>query len=130
MESQKEGQLSFLKANTGAVMDQLDRLVLLKNMYEEDERKNGKEPLPSLQAAIEGMSVYFVDYCRAMFQFLLVLSSATVKKKRKTDRVDLMTIVSYFRIHDGDGKLCFDTLHFWEQRFSNSNAQALVLCSK
>nr|XP_049698816.1 exocyst complex component 2-like [Helicoverpa armigera] len=53
VESQKEGQLSFLKANTGAVMDQLDRLVLLKNMYEEDERKNGKEPLPSLQAAIE-----------------------------------------------------------------------------
>ncbi|XP_053600638.1 exocyst complex component 2 [Plodia interpunctella] len=53
VESQKEGQLSFLKANTGAVMDQLDRLVLLKNMYEEDQRKNGKEPLPSLQAAIE-----------------------------------------------------------------------------
>ncbi|XP_022826629.1 exocyst complex component 2 [Spodoptera litura] len=53
VEGQKEGQLSFLKANTGAVMDQLDRLVLLKNMYEEDERKNGKEPLPSLQAAIE-----------------------------------------------------------------------------
>lgn len=55
MESQKEGQLSFLKANTGAVMDQLDRLVLLKNMFEEDQRKNGKEPLPSLQAAIEGI---------------------------------------------------------------------------
>nr|XP_034841374.1 exocyst complex component 2 isoform X2 [Maniola hyperantus] len=53
VEGQKEGQLSFLKANTGAVMDQLDRLVLLKNMYEEDQRKNGKEPLPSLQAAIE-----------------------------------------------------------------------------
>lgn len=55
MEGQREGQLSFLKSNTGAVMDQLDRLVLLKNMYEEDQRKNGKEPLPSLQAAIEGM---------------------------------------------------------------------------
>ncbi|XP_059049390.1 exocyst complex component 2 [Achroia grisella] len=53
VESQKEGHLSFLKANTGAVMDQLDRLVLLKNMFEEDQRKNGKEPLPSLQAAIE-----------------------------------------------------------------------------
>ncbi|XP_023934089.1 exocyst complex component 2 [Bicyclus anynana] len=53
VEGQKEGQLSFLKANTGAVMDQLDRLVLLKNMYEEDQRKNGKEPLPSLEAAIE-----------------------------------------------------------------------------
>ncbi|CAH0722849.1 unnamed protein product, partial [Brenthis ino] len=53
VEGQKEGQLSFLKANTGAVMDQLDRLVLLKNMYEDDQRKNGKEPLPSLQAAIE-----------------------------------------------------------------------------
>ncbi|XP_045529762.1 exocyst complex component 2 [Pieris brassicae] len=53
VEGQKEGQLSFLKANTGAVMDQLDRLVLLKNMYEDDERKNGREPLPSLQAAIE-----------------------------------------------------------------------------
>ncbi|KAH9643566.1 hypothetical protein HF086_011347 [Spodoptera exigua] len=52
-EDLKAGMLSFLKANTGAVMDQLDRLVLLKNMYEEDERKNGKEPLPSLQAAIE-----------------------------------------------------------------------------
>lgn len=57
VESQKEGQLTFLKSNTGAVMDQLDRLVLLKNMYEEDQRKNGKEPLPSLQAAIEGESL-------------------------------------------------------------------------
>lgn len=38
-------------------MDQLDRLVLLKNMFEEDQRKNGKEPLPSLQAAIEGINV-------------------------------------------------------------------------
>ncbi|CAG9576085.1 unnamed protein product, partial [Danaus chrysippus] len=53
VEGQKEGQLSFLKANTGAVMDQLDRLVLLKNMYEDDQRRNGKEPLPSLQSAIE-----------------------------------------------------------------------------
>ncbi|XP_028039948.1 exocyst complex component 2 [Bombyx mandarina] len=53
VEGQKEGQLSFLKANTGAVMDQLDRLVLLKNMYEEDQRKNGKEPLQSLETAIE-----------------------------------------------------------------------------
>lgn len=38
-------------------MDQLDRLVLLKNMYEDDQRKNGKEPLPSLQAAIEGLII-------------------------------------------------------------------------
>ncbi|KAG7304291.1 hypothetical protein JYU34_011232 [Plutella xylostella] len=53
VEGQKEGQLHLLKANTGAVMEQLDRLVLLKNMFEEDERKAGREPLPSLQAAIE-----------------------------------------------------------------------------
>lgn len=68
MEGQKEGQLSFLKANTGAVMDQLDRLVLLKNMYEEDQRKSGKEPLPSLQAAIEGLQYSFffhIFYCKA-----------------------------------------------------------------
>lgn len=38
-------------------MDQLDRLVLLKNMYEEDQRKSGKEPLPSLQTAIEGKGI-------------------------------------------------------------------------
>lgn len=60
VEGQKEGQLSFLKANTGAVMDQLDRLVLLKNMYEEDQRKSGNEPLKSLETAINGMQVDIV----------------------------------------------------------------------
>lgn len=42
-------------------MDQLDRLVLLKNMFEEDQRKNGKEPLPSLKAAIEGLSIHIIS---------------------------------------------------------------------
>ncbi|GBP11675.1 Exocyst complex component 2, partial [Eumeta japonica] len=53
VEGQKEGQLSLLKANTGAIMEQLDRLLILKNMFEEDQRKSGKEPVPSLEAAIE-----------------------------------------------------------------------------
>lgn len=51
---QKEGQLSFLKANTGSVMDQLDALILLKNCYETDVRENGKEPLKKLEKSIEG----------------------------------------------------------------------------
>lgn len=66
VEGQKEGQLSFLKSNTGAVMDQLDRLVLLKNMFEEDQRKNGKEPLPSLQAAIEGKLWIIVTFFQSI----------------------------------------------------------------
>lgn len=52
VESQKEGQLSFLKANTGTVMDELDRLVTMKTMMDEDKQCD-KASLLTLQTAIE-----------------------------------------------------------------------------
>lgn len=60
MDGQKEGQLSFLKANTGSVMDQLDALILLKDRFELDVRENGKEPLQKLEKSIEGyLHIFF-----------------------------------------------------------------------
>ncbi|KAJ8921148.1 hypothetical protein NQ315_013619 [Exocentrus adspersus] len=53
VESQKEGQLSFLKANIGSVMDQVDTLVVLKERYEEDLSKYGSEPTLKLEKAIK-----------------------------------------------------------------------------
>lgn len=50
---QKEGQLSFLKANIGAVMDQIDTLVNLKDKYETDSPKFGHEPTLKLEKAIK-----------------------------------------------------------------------------
>ncbi|CAB0035765.1 unnamed protein product [Trichogramma brassicae] len=51
--SQKEGQLSFLKANVGTVMEQLDTLTLLKEQYESDIAKYGKKPLEKLEGSIK-----------------------------------------------------------------------------
>ncbi|XP_046625884.1 exocyst complex component 2 isoform X1 [Neodiprion virginianus] len=51
--SQKEGQLSFLKANVGSVMEQLDTIMLLKEQFESDVQKNGKDPTAKLEKAIK-----------------------------------------------------------------------------
>lgn len=53
VQGQKEGQLSFLKANIGAVMDQIDTLVNLKERYERDLPKIGLEPTLKLEKAIK-----------------------------------------------------------------------------
>ncbi|KAG7207719.1 hypothetical protein KM043_009335 [Ampulex compressa] len=51
--SQKEGQLSFLKANVGAVMEQLDTIVLLKEQFEADMKNYGSDPTAKLEIAIK-----------------------------------------------------------------------------
>ncbi|XP_066262010.1 exocyst complex component 2 [Euwallacea similis] len=53
VQGQKEGQLSFLKANIGAVMDQIDTLVNLKDRHETDLPKFGHEPTLKLEKAIK-----------------------------------------------------------------------------
>ncbi|XP_012272789.1 exocyst complex component 2 isoform X2 [Orussus abietinus] len=51
--SQKEGQLSFLKANVGSVMEQLDTIMLLKDQFELDTNKYGNNPTEKLETAIK-----------------------------------------------------------------------------
>lgn len=53
VESQKEGQLSFLKANAGSVMDQLDTLMNLRDKYLEDVQQVGTEPLKILDKSVQ-----------------------------------------------------------------------------
>lgn len=53
VQGQKEGQLSFLKANISAVMDQIDTLVNLRESYETDLPKFGHEPTLKLEKAIK-----------------------------------------------------------------------------
>lgn len=53
VESQKEGQLSFLKSNAGSVIDQLDTLMNIKDKLQEDTRIFGTEPLNVLENSIE-----------------------------------------------------------------------------
>lgn len=53
VEGQKEGQLSFLKANVSSVMDQLDTIVILKEKYENDTGVSGTEPTLNLEKAIK-----------------------------------------------------------------------------
>lgn len=50
--SQKEGQLSFLKANVGSVMEQLDTIILLKEQFETDIKTYGNDPTEKLEKAI------------------------------------------------------------------------------
>lgn len=51
--SQKEGQLSFLKANVRSVMEQLDTIMFLKEQFEIDEKKYGENPMEKLENAIK-----------------------------------------------------------------------------
>ncbi|XP_071445484.1 exocyst complex component 2 isoform X2 [Hetaerina americana] len=53
VEAQKEGQLSFLKANVGAVMDQLDTIVALKERFEADMKALGPDPTAKAEQAIK-----------------------------------------------------------------------------
>ncbi|KAG5883751.1 hypothetical protein JTB14_023173 [Gonioctena quinquepunctata] len=54
VKGQKEGQLSFLKANIGSVMDQVDTLVNLKEKYERDMSQYGSETTLKLEKSIKG----------------------------------------------------------------------------
>ncbi|CAK9798815.1 Exocyst complex component 2 [Anthophora quadrimaculata] len=51
--SQKEGQLSFLKANVGSVVEQLDTIILLKDQFEADIKTYGTDPTEKLEKAIK-----------------------------------------------------------------------------
>lgn len=53
VESQRDGQLSFLKANAGSVIDQLDTLMILKEKFQEDVAEVGTEPVKNLEKAIK-----------------------------------------------------------------------------
>lgn len=53
VESQKEGQLSFLKSNAGSVIDQLDTLMNIRDKLQEDVKLHGNEQLNVLEASIE-----------------------------------------------------------------------------
>uniref|UniRef100_A0A1B6LCB4 Exocyst complex component 2 n=2 Tax=Cicadellinae TaxID=33370 RepID=A0A1B6LCB4_9HEMI len=52
VEGQKEGQLSFLKANVGSVMEQLDTLFILKDKFETDVMERGLDPTIKMEKAI------------------------------------------------------------------------------
>lgn len=52
VESQRDSQLSFLKANTGSVIDQLDTLMILRDKFQEDVAEVGTEPVKNLEKAI------------------------------------------------------------------------------
>lgn len=52
VDSQRDGQLSFLKANAGSVMDQLDTLMTLHDRFAEDVRAVGSEPMRELQRSL------------------------------------------------------------------------------
>ncbi|XP_061397628.1 exocyst complex component 2 [Musca vetustissima] len=53
VESQKEGQLSFLKSNAGSVIDQLDTMMNIRDKLQEDLKQYGPEPLNVLEQQIE-----------------------------------------------------------------------------
>lgn len=55
VDGQKEGQLSFLKANISSVIDQLDTTMILDEKFKKDARIQGPEPTLTLEKAIKGL---------------------------------------------------------------------------
>lgn len=51
--SQRDGQLSFLKANTGSVIDQLDTLMMLREKFDDDVKEFGLKPVEKLELTIQ-----------------------------------------------------------------------------
>uniref|UniRef100_A0A182M5G2 Exocyst complex component 2 n=1 Tax=Anopheles culicifacies TaxID=139723 RepID=A0A182M5G2_9DIPT len=68
VESQKEGQLSFLKSNAGSVIDQLDTLMTLRERITQDNKVHGKEPVRQLDVSIRGS----IDASHELFKDVLV----------------------------------------------------------
>lgn len=60
VDSQRDGQLSFLKANAGSVIDQLDTLMTLRDKFQDDVKEVGNEPVELLESAIKGFSNSFL----------------------------------------------------------------------
>lgn len=52
VESQRDGQLSFLKTNAGSVIDQLDTLMSLRDKFQEDGIVSDTKPVEKLEKAI------------------------------------------------------------------------------
>lgn len=59
VESQRDGQLSFLKSNAGSVIAQLDTLMTLRDKFQDDVKLVGNEPVEKLRKAILGTNIYF-----------------------------------------------------------------------
>lgn len=53
VKNQRDGQLSFLKANAGSVIDQLDTLMTLRDKFQEDIIEMGSKPIEKLEKAIK-----------------------------------------------------------------------------
>lgn len=53
VQGQKEGQLSFLKANIGSILDQIDTLMNLREKYEKDLHSFGTDPTRKLEKSIK-----------------------------------------------------------------------------
>lgn len=58
VEGQKEGQLSFLKANVASVIDQIDTIVMLKEKFEKDVEVYSTEPTLKLEKSIKGNGLF------------------------------------------------------------------------
>ncbi|EAT38146.1 AAEL009926-PA [Aedes aegypti] len=67
VESQKEGQLSFLKSNAGSVMDQLDTLMALRDRVTQDTKIHGKDQVRDLEKAITNS----IDASQELFKDVL-----------------------------------------------------------
>lgn len=67
VESQKEGQLSFLKSNAGSVMDQLDTLMALRDRVTQDSKQHGKDQVKDLEKAITNS----IDASQELFKDVL-----------------------------------------------------------
>nr|XP_019542054.2 exocyst complex component 2 [Aedes albopictus] len=67
VESQKEGQLSFLKSNAGSVMDQLDTLMALRDRVTQDSKLHGKDQVKDLEKAITNS----IDASQELFKDVL-----------------------------------------------------------
>lgn len=53
VESQRDGQLSFLKTNAGSVIDQLDTLMALRDKFQEDTAETDAKPIEKLEKSIK-----------------------------------------------------------------------------
>lgn len=67
VESQKEGQLSFLKSNAGSVMDQLDTLMVMRDRVTQDAKMHGKDQVKDLEKAIKNS----IDASQELFKDVL-----------------------------------------------------------
>ncbi|KAI5695492.1 exocyst complex component 2 [Diaphorina citri] len=87
VESQKEGQLSFLKSNVSSVMEQMDTLFIFKEKFEANVKEHGLDPTIKVEIAIK----------KSMTEATKLFQDVLARRERADKTRNALTVLQRYR---------------------------------